>query len=237
MQDTSLCGDNILLDFRMFLGIMQHGGCRTLHIGYGKHRSLALQVSHHNSIRMLLLQFDDSLYREFLVYMAATIPELHISSCYTIDIVAQIVVGTKDNLLILWKSINYLLGIAAGHNTVGQGLHGSSSIHIAHYLIARMLFLIFLQILCLAAIGKRTAGIQVWAKHCLVRAQELAGLRHEMNTTHHHHLGIGLGSLAGQSQGITNKVGYVLYLAYGIVVRQDDSILFLTKLLNFSFQV
>ena len=218
MQDTSLCGDDILLDFRMFLGIMQHGGCRTLHIGYGKHRSLALQVSHHNSIRMLLLQFDDSLYREFLVYMAATIPKQHVSSCNTIDIVAQIIVGTKDNFLILWESINHFLGIAAGHNTVGQSLHGCSSIYIAHYLIARMLFLIFLQILCLAAIGKRTAGIQVWAKHSLVRAQELASLSHEMNTTHYHHLGVGLGSLAGQCQGIANKVGYILYLSYRIVV-------------------
>ena len=216
---------------------MQHRGGRTLHIGYGKHWCLALQVSHHNSLRMLLLQLNDGLYREFLVYMAATVPEQHVSACYAVDIVAEVVIRTKDNLRILWETVDYLLGIATGHHAIGQSLHGSGGIHIAYHLVAWVLFLILLQILSLAAVGKRAAGIQVRAEHNLVWTQELAGFSHEVHAAHHHHLSFCFSSLTSQSQRITHKVGNILNLAYSIVVRQDNRIFLLAKLSDFSFQV
>ncbi len=51
------------------------------------------------------------------MYMAATIPEKHISARYTIDIVAQVVVGPKVQSSRPVESVNHLLGIATGHHT------------------------------------------------------------------------------------------------------------------------
>ena len=100
-----------------------------------------------------------------------------------------------------------------------------------------MLLLIFLQILSLAAVGERAAGIQVRAEHGFVRAQELASLSHEVHTAHNHYLGIGFGSLASQCQRITHKVGNILNLTNRVVVGEDNRIFLLAKLSDFSLQV
>ena len=100
-----------------------------------------------------------------------------------------------------------------------------------------MLLLVLLQVLSLAAISKRATSIQVWAQHSLVWAQQLAGLSHEVNTTHHHHLGISFSSLTSQSQTVAHEVGNILNLSYRVVVSQDYRILLLAETANLFLQV
>ena len=66
--------------------------------------------------------------------------------------------------------------------------HCSCSIHITDYLISRMLFLIFLEVFCLTTVSQRTTGIQVRTEHQFIRTEDLTGLCHKMNTTHHNDL-------------------------------------------------
>ena len=237
MQDACLRGDDVFLDFGMLLGIMKHRGGGAFHVGNSQNGSLALQVRHHDGIGILLLQLHDRLHGEFLMHMTSTVPEQHTPARDTVDVVAKVVVGAKDDLLALGEAVDDLLGIAAGHHTIRQRLHCRRGVHIAHHLVTRMLLLVFLQVFSLAAVRQRTSGIEVGAQHGLVRTQELAGLRHEMHAAHHHHLGIGLGSLAGKGEGVAHEVGNVLYLAHRIVVRQDNRILLLAEPAYLLFQV
>ena len=62
-----------------------------------------------NGIRIISLKFKNFLYAEFLMNMASTIPQKHISACYGIDVVSKVVVWTKDEFLVGWETINYLL--------------------------------------------------------------------------------------------------------------------------------
>ena len=87
---------------------------------------------------MLCLQFHDGLYRELLVYMATAVPQQHRAARHTVDVVAQVVVGTEDNLLVLRERC---------HHNIRESLDSRSGVDIAHHLIARMLLLILLQIL------------------------------------------------------------------------------------------
>ena len=58
-----------------------------------------------------------------------------------------------------------------------------------------------------------------------------------MHTAHHHHLGIRLCSLTGQCQRVAYKVGYLLNIADGIVVSQDNGILLLAHPSDLCLQV
>ena len=171
------------------------------------------------------------------MYMATTVPKQHIAACNAVYIVTEIIVWTKDDFFVLWKTVNHLLGITACHYTISQRLYSSRGVYIAHYLISRVLFLVLFQILSLTAVSKRATSIQVRTDYGFVRTQEFACLSHEVHATHNHYLGIGFCSFTSQSQRVANKVGDVLNLTYRIVVGEDNSIFLLAKLSDFSFQV
>ena len=194
-------------------------------------------MGHDNGLRMLGLELHDLRYREFLVHMATAIPKQHAAARHRVDVVAQVIVGAKDDLGVGGEAVDDLLGVARGHHTIGERLHGSRGVDIAHHLIAGMLGLESLQVGGLATVGQRAARGEVGAEHRLVGREQLTRLGHEMHATHHHHLGVGLGSLARQSQRIAHKVGNVLYVAGGVVVGQDDGILLLAQFSNLLLQV
>ena len=221
----------------MGLGIIEHSGCRAFHIGYGKHRRLALEVSHDKRSRVLLLQLDDGLYRELLVYVASAVPQQHVSARDAVDIVAKIVVGTEDNLLVLGEGSHHLLGVARCNDTIGKRLDGCSGVDVAHHLVAGMLVLKLLEVLGAARVGKRAASGEVGTQHGLVGRQELTGFSHEVNAAHHHNLGVGLGSLASQCERVAHKVGNVLDVAHGVVVCENYSVLLLAEVTYLLLQI
>ena len=194
-------------------------------------------MGHNHGVGVLGLEAHDGVDRELLMHVAAAVPEQHLATGDAVDIVAQIVVGAEDNLLVLWEGVYHLLGIAAGHHTVGERLDGSRGVDIRHHLIARMLVLELLQVFCLATVGERAASREVGAYHCLFGREQFPSLCHKVYATHHHHLGIGLCRLARQSQRVAHKVGYLLYLAYCIIMCQDDGILLLTHAAYLLFEI
>ena len=169
--------------------------------------------------------------------MATAIPQQHLPSRHLVDIVTKIIVRTKNQFGILRQLVHYFLSIAARHHHIRQCLYGCRRVHIRHYLITRMLILVFLQVLCPTRVGQRTAGIQVRTQYRLLRRQQFAGLSHEVHAAHHHHLCICLRCLAGQSQRVAHKVGHLLYVSHRIVMGQNNCIFLLTESTNLLFQV
>lgn len=51
-----------------------------------------------------------------------------------------------------------------------------------------------------------------------------------MHAAHHQHGGVGVGSLAGQGEGVAHEVGYLLYLGTCVVMGQDDGVALLGQL-------
>ena len=88
-----------------------------------------------------------------------------------------------------------------------------------------------------AAFCQRALRIEVGHQHHFVGTENLVGLSHEVNTAHHDDVCISPGSLLCQSQAVTHKVGYILYVALGVVMRHDDCVLLLAHAANLSFQV
>ena len=69
-------------------------------------------MSHHHSLRMLLLELHDGFHGELLMNMAAAVPEKHLATGNAVDVIAEIIVGTEDNLLVLRERSHHLLRIA-----------------------------------------------------------------------------------------------------------------------------
>ena len=88
------------------------------------------------------------------MHMASTVPQQHLTACHTVDIVAKIVVRTEDDFSILRQLVNHALGIATGHYYIGQSLHSSCSVDIAHHQMIGMLLLELPQIVSLAAVSQ-----------------------------------------------------------------------------------
>ena len=185
---------------------------------------------------MRFLQRDDTFYREPLVNVTAALPERHIASCHLVDVAAQVVVGAKQYLRVLRQLVYHLLRVAARHHHVGQCLHRRRRVHVAHHQVVGMLVLESLQVLGLARVGQRASRSGVGAEHHLLRRQQLARLRHEVNAAHHDDLCIGISRLTGQGERVAHEVGHLLHLAHRVVVGQDHSILLFRQLSDGSLQ-
>ena len=220
----------------MGLGIAQHGGRGAFDVGEGQDGSLALEVGHDEGVGILGFEGHDGLDAELLVDMATTIPQQHVAPGDGVDIVAEVVVGTEDELFVLGHGVDDLHGVAGGHTAVGDGLHSRRGVDIADDLIAGMLSLVAGQVGSVAAVGEGASGGGVGLQDCLLRGQELAGLSHEVDTTHHQDGGVGGGSLTGQGQGVTDKVGNLLNLRARIVMGQDEGVALFGEATHLSFQ-
>ena len=186
---------------------------------------------------MLLLQLQYLLQRELFVHVAGTVPQHHVAAGDAVDVASQVLVRTEDDLLVLGKTLHYLPCVAAGNHHIGQSLGGGSGVDIAYHGVAGMLLDKLAEAIHGAAFCQRALRIEVGHQHHFVGTENLVGLSHEVNTAHHDDVCISLGSLLCQSQAVTHKVGYILYVALGVVMRHDDCVLLLAHAANLSFQV
>ncbi len=100
-----------------------------------------------------------------------------------------------------------------------------------------MLGLVAGEVFGAAGVGQGAAGGEVGAEYGLVGGEEFAGLGHEVYAAHDDDAGIGVGGFAGQGEGVADEVGYVLHVAYGIVVGEDDGVFLTGQAAYFLFEV
>ena len=62
--------------------------------------------------------------------MTGTVPKNHLSSGNAVDVIAEVAVGTEDNLFAGREGIHNLAGIPRSHDYIRKSLHCGRSIHI-----------------------------------------------------------------------------------------------------------
>jgi len=206
-------------------GILQHHSRRSFHVGNGEHRTLTLQMCHHDGTGMLLLQLRYSLHGELLVNVASAVPQQHVASGHRVDVRPEVMVRTEYYLLILWERVYHLLRVAARNDHIGECLHRGCGVDIAHHLVAGVLLLEPLQVLRAAGVGKRASGIEVGREHFLLRTEQLACLRHEMHAAHHDDVSVCRGSLTCQRERVAYEVGALLHLSGSVIVCEQHGVL------------
>ena len=199
MKDTALGGHNEYL-CRVIDAILQKSRSTAYLVGKFHHRALALWMYQYLGIRILLLQFQYLLHREFLMHMTCTVPKEHVPARYTIYISTQVAVGAEDDGSVLRERLHYLAGIAAGHHYVGNGLGGSRGVYITYNGMTRMLCHELCKLVGRATLRQGAGSLQIGNKDFLVGTEYLACFAHKVHATHYYYISIGGCSLLCQSQ-------------------------------------
>jgi len=84
------------------------------------------------------------------------------------------------------------------------------------------------------AVGQRAARLNIGYQHLFVGTKNLGRLAHKVHAAQHNDVGIGLGRPLRQRQAVAHMVGYVLYFARLVIVRQHDRIFLLLQFLDFN---
>ena len=218
-------------------GIFQQCGRRTHHISQFHHRAAAFGVHQHFGSGVLLFKLHEFRHRETLVHMAAAVPEHHLASRLRIDVVAQVIVRTEDELGVLGESFDNLFGVARRHHHISQRLDGRRGVNIRHHLVAGVRLYKVGKLVCRTAFGQRACGIEVGHEHLFLRTENFVSLAHKVHTAHHNDVGISFSRLLGQSEAVAHKVGNILQHALGVVVCQNDGIFLLAHASNFGLEV
>ncbi len=88
-----------------------------------------------------------------------------------------------------------------------------------------------------AGIGQGAARLQIRQQNRFVRAEDLGGLRHEVDPAEDDHLGVSAGGLAGELERVADEIGHVLDLGTLVIVRQDHGLAGLAQLVDRGRQV
>ena len=73
-------------------------------------------------------------------------------------------------------------------------------------------------------IGKRAPGGDVRNQDRAVGAEDLGGLRHEVDAAHDDDVGVGLRRRLGEAEGVANEIRDVLNRGHLVVVGQNDGV-------------
>ena len=127
---------------------------------------------------------------------AAAWPEGELAAALALHPAAQVLVGGKQDRPVGWQLLHQIHRVTAGADQVAEGFHCRRAVDVAHGDVVWMLGAEGGKLLGRAGIRQRAAGLQIWQQHGFVRAEDLGGLRHEVNAAKNDHLGVGGGGLA-----------------------------------------
>ena len=187
---------------------------------------LALRVGDHLRLRMLELQLQQGLFAEGLMHGAASWPQRQLPAALALHPASEIAIRCKQHRPVLRQLTNEVNGVAAGADQVALGLHGGGAVDVAHHQVIGMLCPESGEFIGGAVVRQGAAGIEIREHHGFLRAEDLGGLRHEVNAAEGDHIGIGAGGLAGQLKRVTDEIGDVLNFRFLVVVREHHGIAF-----------
>ena len=193
---------------------------------------LAFGMGDHLRLRMLQLQLQQGLLAEGFVHGAAPRPQRQFTPALALHPTPQVAVRREQHRPVLRQLPHQINGIAAGADQVALGLHRRRAVDVTHHHVVGMLGPERRELIGWAVIGQGAAGIEIRQHHCLLGAEDLGGLRHEMNTAERDHIGVGAGRLAGQLERVTNEISDVLNFRLLVVVRQHHGVALLLQPLD-----
>ena len=161
---------------------------------------------------------------EFNVGVTISPPEGHGASGLLHHPGAQILVRHKKDVAIGRAGIHDLHRVSARADDVAERLHLGAAVDVGDGQKIRVGLLQFPEFVSRAAFLERASGALVRQNHDLVRAEDLGGLRHEMNAAEDDDIRLRARRLLGEPQGIPDKIGHILNFRHLVVVGQNHSI-------------
>src|ERR1044072_1333631 len=186
---------------------------------------------------MPCLQPGDLFQAEYLMHHTGTVPEYHVTASYFVDVSTQVFIRSKNDLLVFWKTFNDYFGITAGNDHITQSLDTRTAVDIADYHMIRMLFFELFNKRRRATIAQGRTRLQIRDHNLFSGVEDLGCFSHEMHTRKNDHVCTGLFGLLSQAQTIADIVGYILDIRFLVVMRQQNSILFLFEPFNLGEKV
>src|ERR1019366_3686170 len=116
------------------------------------------------------------------------------------------------------------LRVARGADDVAQRFYLGAAINVADRKMIGITLAKLPEQMCRAAIGQRTACIQVREQDKLAWIQNLGRLGHEQHSGKDDYIRLGCRGLLGELQAVAYKIRQVLNLRILVIMRQDDGI-------------
>ena len=169
--------------------------------------------------------------------MAGTIPQQHITSGNTVDIITQVTVRAENHLRSFRETFNNLTGIRGSYHHICHRFHSSSCIHIRNNHMIRMLFYKFSKLRSRTTVCQRTACIQIGNQYLLIRTKNLRRFTHEMNTAKNNDIRRCFSRPLSQCQAVSYIICYILYISCLIIMSEDNRIFLFTQLIDGLLQI
>ena len=109
--------------------------------------------------------------------------------------------------------------------------------HAPHIYFIAALTLAMKAIVLPVVLERLVKRIEIRQEDAFGRVEDFGRLRHEMDAAEEDDFGVGFGGLEAQSQGVADKIGYVLDFRHLVVVRENDGIAFPLQLRDIRGQI
>ena len=129
------------------------------------------------------------------VNVALSRPDVHGAASHLLEVGAEKHVGQEQDLFVLRDRPDHPLRVAGGAAVIAEGFDLGGGVDVGHDDRTGMLGLPCRELSRIDRGGERAAGLQVWDQHPFGRAQDHRGLRHEVHSAEHDHVGVGRGRL------------------------------------------
>ena len=175
--------------------------------------------------------------RKLFVHMTSTIPQHHLPTSKSVNVIAQVSVWPEYDGRVFRQSLYYLLGVTACYHDVGYRLGSCRRVYVTYHRMPRVGLNKLLEIFGGTTLCQRARGVQVWDEYGFLWAENLVCFAHEVHPAHNDDVGICRCSLLCQCQTVSNEVGHLLYYALRVIMRHDKRIFFFAHPAYFRFDV
>lgn len=180
VDDPRLGGDDELLP-RVVDGIVQQSGGRADEMGLLQDMRLAFGMGDQLGLRMANHQLGDLFIGKDLVHHAGPVPDHHVATGLLDQVGAEVLVGGKNDGLILGDAVDDVHRVGGGTTDIRQRLHLRGAVDVTDHHMIGVFFLELAEERRWTGISQGTSRLQVGKKHLLLRGQHLGRLRHEVH--------------------------------------------------------
>ena len=139
---------------RIVFAVFQQSGSRTHIIGQFQNRILTFRVCKEFGFRVPDLEFDDLFHAKHLMHHTGTVPKQHIAARFLDQVRSKVLIGCKDDWLILGYALHDIGCIAAGADDVAQRFYACRAVDVGNNDVVGVFLLKLLKQLGRCRIGK-----------------------------------------------------------------------------------